>query len=176
MKGGDFYLVKEALIDLSNEEIQGSILDIGIKNYGVIYNISKHFSKNFDVDYIDERKDDVKIEQDYYDCCTLFFTLRDILLKTSKERLFKDIHTYLKEDGYLYIWDVDKKYNKYFHSKIKIKLPDNNMKEITIKDYNIFKDNSKDSILKLLNHYFIIIDSLERDGLYFIKAKKRKAY
>ncbi|WP_315119993.1 class I SAM-dependent methyltransferase [uncultured Clostridium sp.] len=169
-------MVKEALIDLSNEKIQGNILDIGIKNYGVIYNVSKHFSGNFDVNYIDERKDDVDIEENYYDCCTLFFTLSSMLLKTSKESLFKDIYKYLKEEGSIYIWDIDKKYNKFFHSKIKIKLPDNNIKEINIKDYNIFRDNSKDNILKLLNHYFIITDSLERDGLYFIKAKKRESY
>ena len=168
-------MIKEALIDLREENIVGNILDIGGNNYGVIYNISKKNNEDIEVDYIDGNKDTIIIEENYYDCCTLFFTLNTILLKKSKRYLIHNIYKYLKEDGTIYIWDIEKRYNKTASLKIKILLTDNNIKEIKIKDYNIFKDNSKESNLKLLNDYFIVEKTLEKDGLYFIKAKKRKA-
>ncbi len=87
--------------------------------------------------------------------------------------LIQDIYKYLKEGGNVYIWDIDKKIKETFNGKIKILLPGEKVKNISIKDLNVLKDSSIDTTIKLLDPYFEIKDLKSSDGVYYIKGKKK---
>ncbi|MCY6484656.1 class I SAM-dependent methyltransferase [Clostridium aestuarii] len=164
---------KEILINLQNQEFKGNVLDIGLKNYGVVYNIYKYKNKNFDIEYIEGDKRCNIIEQNYYDTCVMFLSFGSISLKIRKIEIIKNIYKYLKDDGILYIWDIDKGYGKIFEGKIKILLPNRKIKEINVKNLNILKNISKKNTIKLLENYFDIINLKCLDDIYYIKAQKK---
>lgn len=163
---------KHIFINMQNEVFTGNVLDIGTDNYGIIYSIYKKFNDDVSVEYIHGKEENRFIEKDSYDNCIMLFSLSNIWLKLNKESFFKDIKDYLKENGTLHIWDINKGYSKVFNAKIKILLSDKIIKEINIADFNIFKDNSKECILKLLKKYFKIIDLKSSDNIYYIKCQK----
>jgi hypothetical protein len=167
---------KDIYINIQEDILKGDILDVGLDNYGIIYNLYKLQNKDITVDYIHGKEEKKYIEKECYDSCILLFSLRNIWLKYNKKGLFHDINHFLKEDGFLYIWDIDKSFSKFFNGKIKIVLPESNIKEININDLNIFKDASRESTIKLVEQYFEIIDLKTYDNVYYIKAKKRTKY
>jgi SAM-dependent methyltransferase len=166
--------MKDIYINLEKEIFVGNILDIGLENYGIVYNIAKKYEEDFEVEYLEGKEGKKYIEEGIYDNCILFFSLRNLLNKKLKNNLLKDIYKYLKSDGILYIWDIDKGFGKTFMGKIKISLPDERIKEVYLKDINILNDNSKDTILQLLkSENFDIISTVCSDNIYYIKSKKR---
>jgi hypothetical protein len=166
-------LKKEVQLELHKEVFKGNVLDIGIHNNGIIYNMCKHFNKDLEVEYISGKEEEKNIKDEFYDSCILFFTLNNICFNLNKRNLFKKIYNYLNEGGCLYIWDIDKGYNRVFNSNIKILLPNAEVKNINLKDLNMFHDNSKETMLKLLEEYFNLIDLEEKEGVYYIKASKK---
>jgi hypothetical protein len=52
-------------------------------------------------------------------------------------------------------------------------LDERKLKEIIMDDFNLAKNNSKESTIKLLQEYFEIIDLKASDNIYYIKAKKK---
>jgi hypothetical protein len=177
MKFDPLYNVgKDIYIDMQNEVLTGDILDVGLDNYGIIYNLYKLQNKDASLDYIQGREEKRFIDRESYDSCILLFSLSSIWLKLSKKNLFKDISQFLRADGVLYIWDIDKSYSRLFKGTIKVMLPEDNIKEINITDLNVLKDASKESTVKLMEQYFEIIDLKAYDNVYYIKAKKRINY
>lgn len=165
---------KEVFINLEKEIFKGNILDIGFSNHGIIYNIYKQYiDDSSSVDYIEGEDEKTGIEEGMYDLCALFFTLSDIKFTKSKSKLIQDIYKFLKEDGLLYIWDVDKGFAKTFNSKIKIVLPDKNTKQIHLRDLNIFKDSSKENTIKILQPYFEILTLKNSNNVYYMICKKK---
>ncbi len=164
---------KDIYIDMRKEVLIGDILDVGLDNYGIIYNLYKLQNKEACIDYVQGRGERKFIEKEGYDSCILLFSLSNIWLKTNRRNLFKDIDEYLRQDGVIHLWDIDKNYSRFFKGKIKILLPEDNVKEIIITDFNVFKDSSKESTMKLMKQYFEIIDFMSYDNVYYIKAKKR---
>lgn len=160
-------------INMENEVLTGNFLDVGMDNYGIVYNLYKENNEEIAVDYINGWGEKTNIEEDNYDGCVLLFSLRNIKLKTHKRNLIKDIYKFLKEDGNIYIWDIDKGVNSVFNGKIRILLPDKKIKEIVIKDYNIFKDSSKENTVEILKNYFEIVELKSSNNVYYIKAKKK---
>jgi hypothetical protein len=165
--------VLESSIDLKYKIFKGDLLDIGFNNYGVIYNIYKQNNTNVDVEYINEDKESF-IEEDCYDSCTLFLSLSGIMSKIRRRILLHKVFKCLKEDGELHIWDIEKGYFKTFYKKINIYLPNDKSREVYIKDLNIFKNTSKESTINTLNKYFNIIDIETSEGIYYIKAQKKR--
>ena len=163
---------KDLFISLEKEIYSGNVLDIGLSNYGVVYNIYKHYNKSYSIDYFEGEEGESFIEKGVYDNCILFFALKELLLKKHRKNLFKDINLYLKEGATIYIWDIDKGYKNIFDGNIKIAMPDNTIKNIRVRDYNIFKDISFQETLKMVKEYFNIIEEKSSDGIYFIKARK----
>ena len=165
---------KEVFINLEKEIFKGNILDIGFSNHGIIYNIYKQYvDDSSSLDYIEGKDEKTGIEEGVYDLCALFFTLSDIKFTKSKSKLVQDIYKFLKEDGLLYIWDVDKGFAKIFNSKIKIVSPDKNTKQINLRDLNIFKDSSKENTIKILQPYFEILTLKNSDNVYYMICKKK---
>lgn len=164
---------QEIFINMEQEIFKGNLLDIGNDNYGIIYSLYKQYNEDNNLDYIYGREKKKKIEQEFYDNCVMLFSLSSIWTKYNKKHMFKEINKYLKEDGTIHIWDIDKGYGKLFNAKIKILLPNRKIKTIEIKDYNILKDTSKENLIKLLQHYFEIIDLRASDNIYYIKGRKK---
>ena len=165
---------KEAFINLEKQIFNGNLLDIGFSNHGIIYSIYKQYTDDYsNVDYIEGNEEKRGIQEDSYDSCVLFFTLSDIRFAYSKNKLVQDIYRFLKNDGLLYIWDMDKGFVKIFNSKIKIMLPDKSTKQICLKDLNIFKNSSKEKTMKVLQPYFEVLTLKNSDDIYYMVCKKK---
>lgn len=157
-----------------NEDIfKGSLLDIGFNNLGVVYNVYKYFNKGVDVEYICGKEERENISNETYDSCALFFTISNMFTRSSKGKLFKDVYEYLNPEGMVYIWDIDKGLNKIFNKNIRITMPENEERQLKLRDFNIFKDSSKNSTKNIIEKYFDIIDEKQIDEVYFIKGKKK---
>lgn len=166
-------VIKEIVINMENEIFRGNLLDVGTDNYGIIYNIYKQYNEDSNLQYIDGAEEKENIKEGYYDNCILLFSFSNIFFKKNRMNLIRDIYLYLKEGGNVYIWDIDKKIKETFNGKIKILLPGEKIKDISIKDLNVLKDSSIDTTVKLLSPYFEIQDLKSSDGVYYIKGTKR---
>ncbi len=166
-------LSKDIFINMEKEIFKGNLLDIGMDNQGIIYNIYKEFNDNINVEYVSGKEEGKNIKDDYYDNCILLFSFNKLWVKFKKKNFIKDIHSHLAKNGIIHIWDIDKWYGKIFNADIKILIPGGKLRKIKIRDFNILKDNSKESTIRLLNNYFKILECRNSDGLYYIKAEKK---
>ncbi|WP_123053845.1 class I SAM-dependent methyltransferase [Clostridium sp. JN-1] len=163
---------KEILVNMENVTFDGNVLDIGFENSGVIYNIYKKNNKNINVEYLIGKEDKVQIKENFYDTCILFFCLNNFWPNIRKRKFLSNIKKYLKEDGVIYVWDMDKGYSKIVNCTLKIIMPKREMRRIKMRDFNLLKNNSKENTIKALEKYFSIIDIKAYGGIYCIKAKK----
>lgn len=164
---------KTLVIDLEDVILQGDILDVGEKNLGIIYNISKEVQDELSLDYVySETK--IELKDRKYDACTFFFDLNKIWTSLEKERLIKEISSYLKESGEIFIWDINKERGKVFNNKIKVILPNEKIKEFTFRNLNVLLSSNIDEIKKILEKYFEIEETKAWEDVFFIKGKKRK--
>jgi hypothetical protein len=172
---GGLIMKVRPFIDMRNIEICGNVLDMGLENCGIIYNIYKlkNNESNFETRYIEGSKKMEGIEESYYDCCINFFTLRFILSSGGKARYLSRIYDILRDTGYLYIWDIEKSFGKTFSGKVRVMLPDRRIMTLNFTDNNIFKNCSMKNTIKLIEQRFEVVDTRAWDGIYFIKAKKR---
>lgn len=159
-------------ISLQEEIFKGNLLDMGMENYGIIYNAYKLLNEEISVDYLSGRAGECGIRKGYYNNCILLLSLNKILLNKNKLGLLQEIKNYLSDKGTLHIWDMEKPRGKIWNNIIRIETPDKRVKEINLREINVFKDNSLESTLKLVRNYFEIIDFNCKDGLYYIKANK----
>lgn len=166
-------LSKNIFINMEKQIFKGNLLDIGTKNQGIIYNVYKEFNDNVNVEYLSGKEEGKTIKEDYYDNCILLFSFNKLWVKFKKKNFIKDIHKHLAQNGIIHIWDIDKGYARIFNADIKILIPEGKLRKIKIRDFNILKDNSKESTLKLLSDYFKILECRNSDGLYYIKAEKK---
>ncbi|WP_138206081.1 class I SAM-dependent methyltransferase [Haloimpatiens lingqiaonensis] len=164
--------MKEKILDLHNIYLDGNVLDIGYKDYGIVYNLCKRQEENLDIDYVfgegEEALDEAK-----YDKCVLFFSLKNIWTNSEKEKAFQFAWEVLKDEGEIYIWDIDKGIKKTFNYKIKVIISENNIRVMNLIDVNPFNDNSKENIIKLLTSKFDIMDFDYNDEVFFIRARKK---
>lgn len=160
-------------ISLEKEIFRGNILDVGLDNSGVIYNVYKYYDEDLDVDYLEGQQSNETLKNNYYDSCILFFSLHNIVNSKEKKRLFESINGSLKSNGYVYIWDVDKKPLKLFKGNIKVSLPDKSLKDFKINCYNPFTNNSKEKIINVLKEFFEVLDIKHSDNIFSIVCKKR---
>ncbi|MGL4730018.1 MAG: class I SAM-dependent methyltransferase [Clostridium sp.] len=160
-------------INLEETILAGDILDIGGDNYGIIYNLFKNFDEHGEIDYI-EKGEKIEIKEKKYDNCVLFFSLSSIMNIIEKKRLIDEINCYLKDDGLLYIWDMDKEVLKPYEKKLRVYMPDKTLKEIHIKDTNLLKQSNIKKTLSLLEKDFKILNCKSGSEIYYIMCKKRR--
>lgn len=164
---------KEIFINLEREAFLGNVLDVGFDNHGIVYEICKNVDDDIVVDYVGGDDEKERIEECFYHSCVIFFSLSNILNKKLKSKFIQEIATFLKADGILYLWDVDKPRFKISKVKLKVVVSKNKIKDITVKILNPLIDSACETICKLLEPYFNIVDLKRTDKIYFIKAQKR---
>lgn len=162
---------KTLVINLEDVAIQGDIIDVGEKNLGIIYNISKEAEDELSLDYVNS---DTKIdlENRKYDACTFFFELNKIWTSMEKERLIKEISSYITDCGEIFIWDINKERGKVFNNKIKVILPKGKVKEFAFKNLNVLLSSNIEEIKKILEKYFKIEETRAWEDVFFIKGRK----
>jgi hypothetical protein len=164
---------KTLVINLEDVAIQGDIIDVGEKNLGIIYNISKEAEDELSLDYVNsDTKTD--LENRKYDACTFFFELNKIWTSMEKERLIKEISSYITDYGEIFIWDINKERGKVFNNKIKVILPKGKVKEFAFKNLNILLSSNIEEIKKILEKYFKIEETRAWEDVFFIKGRKLK--
>ena len=164
---------KTLVIDLEDVILQGDILDVGEKNLGIIYSISKEAKEELSLDYV---SNDTKIElkNTKYDACTFFFDLNKIWTSLEKEKLIREVSSYIKDCGEIFIWDINKERGKVFNNKIKVILPNGKIKEFTFRNLNILLSSNVEEIKKILEKYFEIEETKAWEDVFFIRGKKLK--
>ena len=162
---------KTIIINLEKVNISGDILDVGEKNLGIIYNLSKEVQDEMSLDYVNEEsKVDLKISD--YDACTFFFELNKIWTSIEKEKIIKEVYKYIKIGGEILIWDINKVRGKVFNNKIKVILPKGNIKEFNFKNLNVLTTSNIEETKKILEKYFNIEETKAWEDIFFIRGKK----
>lgn len=168
---------EENLIDLQGNFLKGNVLDIGGENYGIIYNLFKNSNegeKEVSIDYVEGVEEKEAIEKNYYDNVVMFFYISSIWRENTKKKIIEDIYSFLKDKGELHIWDIDKKHKKIVNDKIKVILPENKIKEFSVKDFNLMHKSSLENVKSLIDTYFNIIEIKQYNDLYYIRATKKE--
>lgn len=163
-------MIREVVLDMSNINFKGNTLDVGINNYGIIYNILKQTKNEISVDYYIENFNEEYRNQ--YDNGVLFFSLSQ-LDKSETENVVKNIWSNVRFGGNIYIWDREKKRRETVNDKIKVLMPNENEKEIEFIDNSISSEFTINSSKKVLEKYFEIQETKVCDKIIFIKGIKR---
>lgn len=164
---------KILVINLENINLKGDILDVGQENFGVIYSISKEAQSELSLDYVFS-DDKEELQESEYDACTLFFNLNRFWSNIEKEKLIKEVNSYIKEDGEILIWDINKERGKVFNNKIRVILPKGKVKQFTFKNLNPIISSNVDDVKKIILKYFNIEEIKVWEDMFFIRAKKFK--
>lgn len=165
---------KTIFINMNNVKIKGDILDLSSDNSGIIYNISKDVEEELSIDYVNSENRSV-LEERKYDACTFVFNFNNILGGRKKAKVIKDVIKYLKDDGEIYIWDVNKEGGRFIDYKVNVALPNGNIKNVVLKNYNPLATCSFEEIRKILEKYSDIEETKVWEDIFFIKAVKKKS-
>ena len=161
---------KTLIINMSDIKIDGDILDVSGENTGIIYNISKDIDDEICVDYVDSQNNEELMEHKY-DACTIFFNLSNLWSGKRREGLIKEVSSYLKEEGKIYIWDINKERGKIIDNKVRVLLHNGKDKEIAFKNYNLLTTCSFDEIKKNIEKYCEIEETKVWEDVFFIKGR-----
>ena len=82
---------KTLVINLEDVKLEGDILDVGEKNLGIIYNLTKEVQEEMSLDYVNEERK-VELKNNAYDACTFFFELNKIWTSIEREKIIKEIY------------------------------------------------------------------------------------
>ncbi|MEG0306555.1 MAG: class I SAM-dependent methyltransferase [Clostridium sp.] len=160
-------------LTLEKEVFRGNVLDITYGNDGVIYHANKYYDSYIEVDYIENKLLKEAQVEEYYDSCILFFSLNKIKSSKLRKELFSNIYNKIRKNGYVYIYDIQKKRFNITKINIEILLPDKKLKKIKINSYNIFSDITTEKIINDLNMHFDIIESISSNGAIKIIGRKK---
>lgn len=165
---------KEVIINMRDKRFKGDVLDVGMDNYGIVYHMCKNTNDEISVDYIDSSIEGITMDQHMYDTAVLFFTLSKVFLDITKRKLLEKVWEYLKDNGEILIWDLDKSSWQHVNLNVKILMPGDESKVINIKDFNVLKDSSKEYTVDILEPLFEIIECNDSDNIYYIRGRKKK--
>lgn len=161
---------KTIILNLSEIELKGNILDIG-ESFGVIYNISKDIESELSIDYVNGEENNTLLENEY-DICTMFFSLSKIWTNYARLKLIEEISKYIKSNGEIYIWDINKDIKEIINNKIITILPSGKNKEFEFKNLNPIIKSNVDENQKILEKYFKIEETKMWEDIHFIKGIK----
>lgn len=161
---------KIIMINLSNVEFKGDVLDFGGIGSGIIYNISKKTDDEIAVDIVEEKGIP---EINSYDTVVIFFLISKFFSKLERKKIIYEAYKYLRDFGELYIWDINKQIGKVFNNRIRAIINREDIREFAIREFNPLKESNMYETKKNLENYFKIVDTKKWDDIYFIKAIKK---
>ena len=162
---------KVLILNMEHLKLEGDILDVTSENAGVIYSLSKEVEEELSVDYVEEESE---LEKKKYDVCTFFFNLNNVNGGLKKESLIKKITESLKDNGSIYLWDMNKTRGEVVDYKIKVILPNHKIKEGVIKNLNPLISCNFEEIKKILSKYYIIKEEKQWEDVFFLNGVKKK--
>ena len=86
--------------------------------------------------------------------------------------MIKEVSQYIKKEGHIYLWDVNKDIRENVSSKIEIILPNGNVKTGILKNNNPFIKCGYDEIIDIVKQYYIIEETRVWENMFFIKGRK----
>lgn len=170
----DAIKINEVEVNLENEKFDGNVLDIGMDNHGIIYQMCKNYDDELCVDYVDKEGEQHSIEKNEYDVAVLFLAIGKLSFNTERKKLLQEVYDYLKDDGEIKVWDIDKGSMETVNLRLKVLLPGGRVKSINFRDFNFVKDSSKENIIKLIEPMFDIIETTTVNNIYCIRGRKIK--
>lgn len=165
---------KTIFINMNDVKIKGDVLDLSSENSGIIYSISKDIEDELCVDYVGLEDKNILSERKY-DACTFVFNLNNIFGSRRKAKVIKEVVNYLKDNGEIYIWDVNKDGGKFIDYKVNVALPNGDIKKVILKSYNPIATCKFEEIKKILEKYSDIKESKVWEDIFFIRAVKKKS-
>jgi len=162
---------KVLILNMEHLKLERDILDVTSENAGVIYSLSKEVEEELSVDYVEEESE---LEKKKYDVCTFFFNLNNVNGGLKKESLIKKVTESLKDNGSIYLWDMNKTRGEVVDYKIKVILPNNKIKEGVIKNLNPLISCNFEEIKKILSKYYIIKEEKQWEDVFFLNGVKKK--
>lgn len=163
---------KTLVINMDYLELKGDILDISEENAGVIYSISKDIEEELSVDYVDESNKQV-LKGREYSACTLFFNLNKLWGNRKKEALVKDVTKYIKKEGKIFLWDINKEVGQKIFNKVNFICPNGTVRSGTVKNNNLLSCCSFEETIKIVEKYYIIEETKVWQEMFFIKGRKK---
>ncbi|MGL5649949.1 MAG: hypothetical protein ACRDDY_19120 [Clostridium sp.] len=154
---------KTILLNLSNLKIKGDVLDFSIDEFSLL---------DFKKEEINTRNEIALTVEDNYDTGILFFNLNKMIGRGKKEEVIERITNYIKKDGEIYIWDLNKNFGEIVDVELKVLCPNDKFKNVRIKTNNIFSCLNIEEIEKILEKNCIIEETKVWEDIFYIKAKK----
>ena len=157
---------EEALIDLRSFSLKGDVLDIGRDNNGIIYNYIKNSKDDIIVDLVELPEEIEALKTKTHDNGILFFFLSTLRSNREKKEFLKELASYIKEDGELLLWEIEKRV-------FQILLKKEVSREITIKEADPLLASSLRNTEELIREDFELLESKSHNGIYHIRAKRK---
>ncbi|MGL4875039.1 MAG: hypothetical protein ACRC30_10370 [Clostridium sp.] len=154
---------KTILLNLSNLKMKGDVLDFSIDEFSLV---------DFKEEEIDSRHEVALTIEDNYDTGILFFNLNKMVGRGKKEEVIEKITNYIKKDGEIYIWDLNKSFGETVDVELKVLCPNEKFKNVKIKTNNIFSCLNVEEIEKILEKNCIIEETKVWEDIFYIKARK----
>lgn len=160
-------------IDMTAIKLKGNILDVGIRNYGIIYKLCKQNEDEVAVEYVmDEERE--FISDKCYDSVVLFFSLGQLNNSKARRQLFREIDKYVSDAGEIFLWEVNKAVGEMLDLDIEVIMPSNEVQNIKLQYLNPMKKLSMNEIKSMVMHYFDIIDEKEESSFFYLRGKRKQ--
>ncbi|MDP4091143.1 MAG: hypothetical protein Q8930_18005 [Bacillota bacterium] len=158
-------------IDMRNLDLKGDIIDIGIKNYGIIYKICKQNDDEVAVEYlVDEER--TLISRERYDTAVLFFCL-GMLSGPDRKKLIKDIGSYIRDYGEIVIWDLNKAPGMLMDLEVEVLMPNDESQIIKLRNLNPVKRIFMEEIRHLVLQYFYITEEKVGKTIFYLRGRRK---
>ncbi|AQM59135.1 MULTISPECIES: hypothetical protein [Clostridium] len=161
---------KTLILNLKDIKISGEVLDVSKEDNEIISSLIVDNNDEIAIDLSGESE--ASINDKEYGVCTIFFYLSSIWNTTKREMLIEDIYNKLEDNAKIYIWDINKNIGEFVDSKLKVLLPNEEMKELKIKNNNIISSSNLEECKKILEKKFKIEETKVWEDIYFVKGIK----
>ena len=161
---------KTLILNLKDIKISGEVLDVSKEDNEIISSLIVDNNDEIAIDLSGESE--ASINDKEYGVCTIFFYLSSIWNTTKREMLIEDIYNKLEDNAKIYIWDINKNIGEFVDSKLKVLLPNEEMKELKIKNNNIIASSNLEECKKILEKKFKIEETKVWEDIYFVKGIK----
>lgn len=161
---------KTLILNLKDIKISGEVLDVSKEDNEIISSLIVDNNDEIAIDLSEENE--ASINEKEYGVCTIFFYLSSIWNTTKREMLIEEIYNKLEDNAKIYIWDINKNIGEFIDSKLKVVLPNEEMKEFKIKNNNIISSSNLEECKKILEKKFKIEETKVWEDIYFVKGIK----